>query len=62
MGTDTTDKLMGAITFKMGASEMLRIEKDRFVVRGVSIGSEHEAEKVYGAFRQWLTWALLQQH
>lgn len=51
-----------AITFNMGSGEMLRIEKDRFVVRGVPIGSEHEAEKVYGAFRQWLTWALLQQH
>lgn len=39
---------------------MLRIAKDGFYVRGVKIEQDaKEAEKVYTAFHQWLTWATL---
>lgn len=43
--------------------EMLRIAKDGFYIRGEKIEQDkHEAEKVYNAFTQWLTWSLLTQH
>jgi len=45
------------------ASEMLRVAKDGFYVRGVKIEQdEKEAEKVYNAFHQWLTWATLNRN
>ena len=52
------------IVFNTGsATEMLRIAKDGFYVRGVKIKQDdEEAEKVYNAFHQWLTWATLNRN
>lgn len=52
------------IVFNTGsATEMLRVAKDGFYVRGVKIKQdEKEAEKVYNAFHQWLTWATLNRN
>lgn len=41
-------------------TEMLRVTKDGFYVRGVRVPQdEKEAEIVYNAFHEWLTWAVL---
>lgn len=54
---DTEDSI---ITFKDNTSEMLRIEKDGFYVRGKRVNQDDkEAEIVYNAFHQWLTWSTL---
>ena len=52
-----------AITLMAGTNdEMIRIDKDGFYVRGVRVPADSkEAETVYNAFKQWLTWAQLQQ-
>ena len=48
------------IVLHASSTEMLRVAKDGFYVRGVKIQQdEQEAEKVYNAFHQWLTWATL---
>lgn len=45
-----------------GGDEMLRVAKDGFYVRGEKVpAGDREAETVYLAFKQWLTWANLQQ-
>lgn len=45
-----------------GGDEMIKVTKDGFYVRGVKVpADEKEAEAVYNAFKQWLTWAQLQQ-
>ena len=45
-----------------GGDEMLKITKQGFYVRGVRVpADDKEAEAVYLAFKQWLTWAQLQQ-
>jgi hypothetical protein len=52
----TTDE----IVFNTGLTEMLRIAKDGFWVRGVRVEQdEGEAESVYRNFQQWLVWAQL---
>ena len=44
-------------------NEMLRITKDGFYVRGIRVPQDDkEAEKVYNAFHQWLTWATLNRN
>jgi hypothetical protein len=44
-------------------TEMLRIAEDGFYVRGVKIEQdEKEAQTVYKAFHQWLTWATLNRN
>jgi hypothetical protein len=56
----TIDDPDSMITLSAGSSEMLRVAKDGFYVRGVRVNQdEKEAEKVYNAFNQWLTWATL---
>lgn len=56
----TVDSNEGNITLNTNTSEMLRVAKDGFYVRGMKIDQdEREAEKVYQAFHQWLTWAVL---
>ena len=56
----TVDSNEGNITLNTNTSEMLRVAKDGFYVRGMKIDQdEREAEKVYTAFHQWLTWAVL---
>jgi hypothetical protein len=48
------------ISLTGGGEEMLRIDKDGFYVRGVRVEADaQEAEHVYKAFKQWLTWANL---
>lgn len=47
------------ILFSQG-SEMLRVAEDGFYVRGVKIKQDdNEAEQVYNAFKQWLSWTVL---
>lgn len=44
-------------------NEMLRIAKDGFYVRGKKVEiDDNEAEKVYNAFHQWLTWSTLNRN
>lgn len=48
------------ISLTGGGEEMLRVAKDGFYVRGVKVEADaKEAEEVYRAFKQWLTWATL---
>ena len=42
--------------------EMIRVTRQGFYVRGQRVpADDQEAETVYNAFRQWLTWAILQR-
>ena len=51
------------ITFHVGTGELMRIDKDGFYIRGIRVPQdEKEAEKVYNAFHQWLTWATLNRN
>jgi hypothetical protein len=44
-------------------TEMLRIAEDGFYVRGVKVEQDaKEAQTVYKAFHQWLTWATLNRN
>jgi hypothetical protein len=46
------------ITLIAGKSEMLRVANDGFYVRGEKVpADDREAEIVYNAFKQFLTWA-----
>lgn len=48
------------ITLRSGAEEMLRCSTEGFWVRGVKVAQDDkEAQVVYNAFKQWLTWAQL---
>lgn len=48
------------ITFNLESTEILRIEKDGFYVRGVKVEQDvSEAQTVYNAFHKWLTWTTL---
>ena len=48
------------ITLTTGMTEMLRVAKDGFYVRGVKVpADDKEAETVYNAFKQFLVWAEL---
>jgi hypothetical protein len=56
----TTTDNTNSISLNSSMTEMLRVAEDGFYVRGVKIEQdEKEAEKVYNAFHQWLTWATL---
>ena len=51
------------ITLTGGGEEMLRVDKDGFYVRGVRVEADaKEAEIVYKAFKEWLTWASLSKN
>ena len=53
---------LGANDIKLngGGEEMLRVAKDGFYVRGVKVeADEKEAKAVYEAFKQWMTYAIL---
>ena len=57
-----SDGRLGAndINLTAGGDEMLRVAKDGFYVRGVKVeADEKEAKAVYEAFKQWMTWAIL---
>ena len=59
----TKDILDTNITLFTGTDEMLRVAKDGFYVRGIRVPQDDkEAEKVYNAFHQWLTWATLNRN
>lgn len=48
------------INLTAGGEEMLRVAKDGFYVRGVRVeADEKEAKAVYEAFKQWMTYAIL---
>jgi hypothetical protein len=48
------------LTMIAGGCEMLRVAEDGFYVRGVKVTQDDkEAEIVYNAFKQFLTWAEL---
>lgn len=48
------------VTLTGGGEEMLRVSADGFYIRGVRVeADEKEAEKVYKAFKQWMTWAII---
>ena len=51
------------ITLNTTTTEMLRVAKDGFYVRGKRVNQDDkEAEIVYNAFHQWLTWATLNRN
>jgi hypothetical protein len=59
---DYLDSRLGAndISLTAGGDEMLRVAKDGFYVRGVRVeADEKEAKAVYEAFKQWMTYAIL---
>ena len=48
------------ITMNSGSSEMIRVAKDGFYVRGVKVpADDKEALAVYNAFKEWLVWSQL---
>jgi hypothetical protein len=48
------------INLTAGGEEMLRVAKDGFYVRGIKVEADaKEAEAVYKAFKQWMTYAIL---
>ena len=56
------DGRLGAndINLTAGGEEMLRVAEDGFYVRGVKVeADEKEARAVYEAFKQWMTYAIL---
>jgi hypothetical protein len=59
---DYSDNHLGAngISLTAAGDEMLRVAKDGFYVRGVKVEADaKEAEAVYKAFKQWMTYAIL---
>ncbi len=49
-----------SLSMVVGGTEMLRVDKDGFYVRGKKIPvDDKEAETVYNAFKQFLVWAEL---
>jgi hypothetical protein len=43
-----------------GGEEMIKVTKEGFYIRGVLVPQDSkEAQKVYQAFKQWLTWKLI---
>ena len=56
----TSDVENNTITLNSNTTEMLRIAKDGFYVRGKRVNQDDkEAEIVYNTFHQWLTWTTL---
>ena len=56
------DPEQNGISLNSGGEEMIRCTKEGFWVRGVKVEQdEREAESVYDAFKQWLTWAQLEK-
>jgi hypothetical protein len=51
------------ITLHSGETEMLRIAKDGFYVRGVKLEQDDkEISEVYNCFKEWLTWSTLNRN
>ena len=48
------------IVMAVGSDEMLKVTKDGFYIRGVKVPQdEREAETVYNAFLQWMSYMAL---
>ena len=59
----TSDIENNTIILNSNTTEMLRISKDGFYVRGKRVNQDdNEAEIVYNTFHQWLTWATLNRN
>ena len=57
---DAAERARDTITFQTGTTEMLKVGKDGFWVRGVKVAQDDkEAEIVYNAFKQWMVWSEL---
>ena len=60
--SDYSDNHLGAndISLTAAGDEMLRVAQDGFYVRGVRVEADaKEAKAVYEAFKQWMTYAIL---
>ena len=58
--TSYAERMRDNISLNAGGTEMLRVAKDGFYVRGERIPvDDKEAETVYNAFKQFLVWAEL---
>lgn len=58
--TSYSDRMRDNISLYAGGTEILRVAKDGFYVRGERVpADEKEAETVYNAFKQFLVWAEL---
>lgn len=56
----SSDAYQNSLTMIAGGTEMMRVAPDGFYVRGVRVpADDKEAETVYNAFKQFLTWAEL---
>ncbi len=54
------EAMQNSLTMIAGGSEMLRVARDGFYIRGVKVpADDKEAETVYNAFKQFLVWAEL---
>ncbi len=54
------ERMQNSLTMHAGGTEMLRVAKDGFYVRGQKVpADDKEAETVYNAFKAFLTWAEL---
>ena len=48
------------ITLRSGSEDMIKCNTEGFWVRGVKVAQDDkEAEVVYNAFKEWLTWATI---
>jgi hypothetical protein len=48
------------IAFRSAGEEMLRVSPEGFYVRGVKVpADDKEAQEVYNAFKEWMSWTLL---
>ena len=62
IGNFLPESHLGANDIKLngGGEEMLRVAEDGFYVRGVKVEADaKEAKAVYEAFKQWMTWAIM---
>jgi hypothetical protein len=62
IGDYHSDSRLGTndINLTAGGGEMLRVSQDGFYVRGVKVEADaKEAQAVYNAFKQWMTYAIL---
>ena len=58
--TFRNDQNPNTITCLAGGEEMLRVSPDGFWVRGVKVEQDDkEAQLVYNAFKEWMTWSQL---
>ena len=60
IGYPTSSLGANDINLTAGGEEMLRVAQDGFYVRGVKVEADaKEAKAVYEAFKQWMTYAIL---